>query len=209
MKLRTLALTMIAASSLFACDALSEKIGDALPELTLGKEDGIPPVNGSTSFDVPQDFMCGDPIVDPKMQYKITTTLEGETCVFTFDQEVPVMKAADYADHPELKGATFLSRVDMQVTKLGIQDGNGAAITPKDMNGKAFGATILTMADLGKPVPFTKSIEGAPLDKLKAIVANQQDIVIPVQVQVLMNVKEMPAQINLDYDAQPNLVFGF
>jgi hypothetical protein len=206
MKLRTLAFTMMAACSLFAC----EQISDVLPELSLGGEDGIPPVSGSTSFDVPQDFKCGEPIVDPNKKYTITTTGTAEDCTFTFDQEVVALKASEYASRPELKGAAFVKRVDIEVKKLGVRDGAGEPLAPKDLNGKAFGTTILTLKDLAAAPPFTKEIEGEPIEALKSIVEKKQDIVIPIQVVVVVNMAPTPpAKIALDFDAQPNLVFGF
>lgn len=206
MKLHTLAFTLVAACSLFACDQISE----ALPEYTLGKSDGIPPVSGSTSFALPQDFKCGAPIADPNKKYTITTTGTPEACIFTFAQDVTALAASEYAGHPEIKGAQLVKRVDIDVNKLGVRDDAGKDIVPKDLNGKAFGTTIITMEDLGKAVPFTKSIEGAPIDSLKKAVSNQQDIVIPIVVVVVVNIAPTPpAQIQLDFDAQPNLVFGF
>ncbi len=206
MKLRTFAFTMMAACSLFACDQIS----DALPEYTLGKSDGIPPVSGSTTFAVPQDFKCGNPITDPKMMYTITTSGTAEACTFTFAQDVVALKAAEYAGHPEIKGAQLVKRVDIEVNKLGVRDGEGKDIVPEDLNGTAFGTTIVTLKDLGQPVPFTKGIEGAPIDHLKAAVAAEKDIVIPIKVVVVVNMAPTPpATIELVFDAQPNLVFGF
>lgn len=210
MKLQTFALSVVAACSLFACDALSDKISDALPELTLGGEDGIPPVSGSTSFNVPADFKCGDPIVDPNKKYTITTEGTDQECLFTFDQDVEVLKAEEYASRPELKGAQLVKRVDIDVKKFGVSNEAGTAIQPKSLTGSAFGDQILSMEDLARPVPFTKSIEGAPIDQLKSIVQNKQDIVIPIKVAILVNMAPAPpTKINLDFDAQPNLVFGF
>lgn len=208
MKLRTFALTLVAACSLFACDQIGDKISDVLPELTLGGEDGIPPVSGSTKFDLPADFMCGDPIQDPQKKYTITTEGTDQECLFTFDQDVTVLKAEEYASRPELKGAQLVKRVDLDVKKLGIADEAGAAVQPKDLTGTAFGSTILTIDDLGKTPPFTKSIEGEPINQLKTTVQNKQDIIIPVRVQVLV-VAPVPKSLALDFDAQPNLVFGF
>lgn len=206
MKLRTLAFTMMAACSLFAC----EQISDVLPELTLGAEDGIPPVSGSTVFEVPQDFKCGEPVVDPEMKYKITTTGTQEECTFTFDQDVPVLKASEYASRPELKGAQLVKAVDIDVKKLAVKDGDGKELAPKNLTGKAFGSQILTKEDLARTPPFTKRVEGEPLSALKQIVQNKQDIVIPIQVVVVVNISPTPpAKIALDFDAQPNLVFGF
>jgi hypothetical protein len=207
MKLRTLAFTLLAACSLFACETIS----DALPELTLGGEDGIPPVTGSTTIDVPQDFMCGEAINDPEMKYTITTSGTADACTFTFKQDVLALKATEYRDRPELEGARFVKRVDIDVKKLAVKDGGtGEALKPKDLTGKAFGAIILTIADLEATPPFTKSVEGKPIEALKTKVENKQDIVIPIDVEIVVNMSPTPpAKIALDFDAQPNLVFGF
>lgn len=206
MKLRTLMFTMVAACSLFAC----EQISDVLPELTLGKEDGIPPVSGSTAFAVPADFKCGDVVNDPDMKYTITTSGTAEACVITFKQDVNVLKASEYSSRPELQGAQLVKRVDLDVAKLGVNDGAGNALQPKDLNGKAFGTTIVTMKDLLVKPPFTKSIEGEPIANLKSDVQAKRDIVIPIEVVVTVNIAPTPpAKIGLDFDAQPNLVFGF
>lgn len=205
MKLRTLAFTIMSACSLFAC----EQISDVLPELTLGRSDGIPPVSGSTSFDVPKDFKCGQPIEDPNKKYTITTSEKGDLCTFTFDQDVLALPASEYASRPELKGAQFVKRVDIEVTKLAINNEAGKPLEPQDLNGKAFGETIVTLEDLKRAPPFTKPIEGEPIDALKKNVQNKQDIIIPVQVVVVVNMTAAPTKIALDFDAQPNLVFGF
>lgn len=208
MKLRTFALTVVAACSLFACDQIGDTISDALPEYTIGADKGVPPVSGSTKVDLPADFMCGNPIQDPQKKYTITTEGTDQECLFTFDQDVTVLKSEDYANDPKLKGAQFVKRVDIDVNKLGVADEVGNPITPKDLTGLAFGSTILTLADLSKTPPFTKSVEGEPIAELKTLVQNKQDIVIPVRVQILV-VAPIPKQIALDFDAQPNLVFGF
>jgi hypothetical protein len=210
MKLRTFAFTMVAACSLFACEQLGDKISDVLPELTLSKEDGIPPVSGSTQFALPQDFKCGNPIVDPNNKYTITTSGDASACTFTFDQDVLVLEAAEYASRPELKGAQFVKRVDIEVNKLGVTDGASKKVAPTDLKGTAFGATILKLEDLAKAPPFTKSIEGAPIDALKSTVQSKQDIVIPIRVVLVVNMVQTPLDnVALDFDAQPNLVFGF
>jgi hypothetical protein len=207
MKLRTLAFTLLAACSLFACETIS----DALPEYTVGAKEGVPPVSGSTTIDVPQDFKCGEAINDPEMKYTITTSGTAEACTFTFKQDVMALKASDYADRPELEGARFVKRVDIEVKTLAVKDGStGEKLAPEDLTGKAFGSTILTLADLEATPPFTKSVEGKPLEALKAKVENKQDIVIPIEVVIVVNMSPTPpAKIALDFDAQPNLVFGF
>jgi len=206
---RTLAaLTALALSlPLFGC----EQIADVLPDLSLGKDDGIPPIQGSTTIDVPQDYQCGDPIQDPNMRYEVTSTGTAEKCTFRFKQDVTALKSSDYASQPGLEGAQFVSRVDIDVNQLAVRDGaTNQKLEPLDLNGTAFGETILTKADLAQSPPFTKSVTGKPIDELQALVKEKKDIVIPVEVTIDVSLAPMPpAKIALDFDAQPNIVFGF
>jgi len=207
MHYRALAAFVLAALPLFGCETIS----DALPTLTLGKEDGIPPVSGSTTIDVPQDFKCGDPIQDPEKKYTVTTSGTAEACTFAFKQEVVALKASDYANKPEMKGAQFVKAVEIDVNKLGVKDGaTGMKLEPIDLHGTAFGSTILTKEDLAQTPPFTKTVEGKPVDELKSIIQQQKDLVIPIAVEVVVNMAPTPpAKIALDFDAQPNIVLGF
>ena len=62
----------------------------------------------------------------------------------------------------------------------------------------------------GKKPPFTKTVRGAPVDALKAIVQAKKDVVIPVEVEVVVALTPAPpGKIELDFDAQPNLAVGF
>lgn len=196
----------VLAAPLFGCEQISE-----LTELSLGKEDGIPPISGSTTVDVPQDFQCGDPIEDPEKKYTVTTSGTADACTFSFRQDVLALKASDYANRPEMEGARFVKSVDIDVNKLGVRDGaTGMELAPIDLNGKAFGTTILTKEDLARTPPYTKSVTGQPIESLKSIIAQKQDVVIPIDVVVVVNMAPTPpAKIALDFDAQPNIVVGF
>jgi hypothetical protein len=78
------------------------------------------------------------------------------------------------------------------------------------VEGKAFGITILTEDDLTAKPPFTKEIEGPPVDALKAQLEAKQDIIIPVDVVVVVSLDPAPpAQLKIDFDAQPVLTVGF
>jgi len=104
-----------------------------------------------------------------------------------------------------------VKRVDLIVSELSVEDGaTGEALSPTDLVGKAFGEVILSLADLQTPPPFTKSIEGAALDELKAAVAAKDDLIIPVDITVTVNMAPTPpAQISLGFEAQPEMIFGF
>jgi hypothetical protein len=200
-----LALPTAALLALSACKLLGN-----LPELTLGEDQQIPAISGSTTLDIPEGFACGDEIADPEGKYTITSSGTAEACVFTMKQDVLVLAAEEYEERPELQGATLVKRVEIDVKALSITDDAGAALAPDALDGKAFGVTILTAEDLGAALPFTKTIDGAPIEDLKEIVAAQDDIIIPVDIAMTVNIAPTPpAQIAFTFDAQPNLVFGF
>lgn len=202
--LPALALTVV-----LGCDQLPS------PDLSIGASEGIPPIEGSTVIDVPSDFACGATITDPDGEYTITTSGTQDACTFLFSQDVTAVASADYAKIPGLEGAQVINRVDLDVSRLAVTDASTGEPLPVgdtllDFNGTAFGAQILTKADLTAQVPFTRSVEGAPLDAVKDQVKQQADIVIPVDITAVVKLTPAPPpQIGLDFDAQPNLVVGF
>jgi hypothetical protein len=186
-----------------------------LPDVSLGADDGIPAVQGSTAIDIPQDFKCGDPLTDPNNKYTVTTAGTADACSFTFRQDATVIKSSDYDSNPALRGAQLIQRVDFEVKALGVKDAStdkplDPESTLKDLTGTALGTTIFTKADLRNKTPFTKSVEGAPVEELKSLVEAKKDIVIPVEVVVVVALTpEPPAKVGLDFDAQPNIIVGF
>jgi hypothetical protein len=202
-------LPVLALALVFGCDQLPS------PDLSIGAKEGIPPIEGSTVIDVPADFECGATIADPDGEYTITTTGTADACTFRFQQDVTALASGDYASIPGLEGAQIMKRVDLDVTRLAVVDAStGEALevdaTLLDFKGTAFGAPILTKQDLTAPVPFTRSIEGGPLDAVKDQVKQQADIVIPVDITAVVKLTPSPPpQIGLEFDAQPNLVVGF
>lgn len=183
-----------------------------LPDVRLGKDFGIPEVSGSTTIAIPQDFKCGDAISDPNEKYTITTSGDQASCTFTFRQDVTAITAADYSSRPELEGARAVNGIDLEVSKFAVTD--PATGKPpeglKSVDGKAFGITVLTEEDLKQTPPFTVSVEGEPVESLKAQVQAKQDIVIPVDVVVVVALDPAPpAEIALDFEAQPVLTIGF
>lgn len=207
MSIRSLGALLFALPLVSACGLL--------PDVTIGAAQGVPAVAGSTAVDIPQDYKCGTAINDPDKKYTVTSEGTQDRCTFTFKQDVLAITAADYDSKPELKGAQLIRRVDFDVNKLGVTDAaTGKALDPTttllDLTGKAFDTTIFTKDDLAKTPPYTKPVEGAPIDALKAKVQAKEDIVIPVEVVVVVKLTpNPPARIGLDFDAQPNLVLGF
>jgi hypothetical protein len=183
-----------------------------LPDVRLGEDVGIPKVSGSTTISVPQDYQCGEPISDPNGKYTVTSKGDQASCTFSFRQDVTAIEAADYSSMPELEGARAVNGIELEVEKFAIRD-PATGEQPdglKDVDGKAFGITILTEEDLQQAPPFTKVVEGAPVDELKAQVQARQDIVIPIDVTVVVALEPAPpAQLAIDFEAQPILTMGF
>jgi len=185
---------------------------EVLPDLRLGEDVGIPPVSGSTVVSVPQDYQCGDPITDPNGKYQVTSSGTQESCTFTFRQDVTAIAASDYDNIPQLEGAQAINGVELVVEKFAISD-KATGKEPeglKDAEGKAFGVTILTEEDLARDPPFTVLVDGAPLEELKAQLQARQDIVIPLDVIVVVALDPAPpAELQIDFDAQPVITVGF
>jgi hypothetical protein len=182
------------------------------PDGTLGADDGIPSVAGSTTITIPPNYMCGTPISDPEAGYEVTSSGTQDSCTFVFHKDVVVLAAADYAGQPEIQGAQFIRRVDFQVSQLAVTDGTGAALSTDallDLDGRAFDVTIFTEADLSIAPPFTKSVEGPAVDALKSQIKAKADVIAPVDVTVVVALVSAPAQIGLVFEAQPELVLGF
>lgn len=183
-----------------------------IPDVRLGKDVGIPAISGSTTISVPQDYTCGDPITDPNGKYTVTSKGTADACTFSFKQDVTAIAAADYSSIPELEGARVVNGVDLDVTAFAVRD-SATGKEPaglESLDGKAFGVTILTEADLDETPPFTKSITGEPIAALKSQVQAKEDIVIPIDVAVVVSLTPAPPEkLELDFDAQPNLTIGF
>ena len=183
-----------------------------VPDVRLGADAGIPAIAGSTTVDIPKDYKCGDPITDPAGKYKVTSSGTAEKCTFAFKQDVVAVKASDYDNNPQLEGARVVNAIDLEVSKFAITD-PATGKQPEgllDLVGQAFDETILTKEDLTQTPPFTKTIDGPAVEALKSQVESKKDIVIPVNVQVVVNLSPAPpAKLHLDFEAQPVLSIGF
>jgi hypothetical protein len=183
-----------------------------IPDLRLGADAGIPKVSGFTTIAIPQDYVCGDPITDPNSKYTVTSTGDQASCTFMFRQDVVALTADDYANNPQLEGAQAVNGIELVVDKFNVVD-PATGEKPgglKSVDGKAFGITVLTEEDFARTPPFSVTVDGPPVDELKAQVQAKQDIVIPVDVVVVVALEPAPpAQLQLDFDAQPVLLIGF
>lgn len=185
---------------------------EVLPELRLGEDIGIPRISGSTTIQIPQGYTCGDPITDPNGKYQVTSKGDQASCTFSFQQDVTVVAAEDYASKPELEGVQVVSAIDLVVDKFAVRDpATGKAPGGlESVDGKAFGITVLTQEDLTLTPPFTKTVTGPPVDALKDQVQAKEDVVIPLDVTVVVALEPAPpAEVSLDFEAQPVLVVGF
>jgi len=200
-----LAFSFVAPSILAGCGVL--------PDVTLGADDGIPQVSGSTTISIPANYQCGTPITDPEAEYTVTSSGTQDSCTFVFHKDLLVLAAADYANQPEIQGAQFIRRVDFQVSQLAVTDGTGAALSTDallDLDGQAFGVSIFTEADLSLAPPFTKSVEGPAVDALKSQIQAKQDVIAPIDVTVVVALTPAPpAEVGLVFEAQPELILGF
>jgi hypothetical protein len=183
-----------------------------LPDVKLGADAGVPPISGTTTIDIPQNYKCGDPIKDPNGKYTVKSSGTQDSCTFTFDQSVTAIKSSDYSSNPQLQGAQVVNGIDIDVKVFAVKDAATGKRPDglKDLTGKAFDQVILTKADLDQTPPFTKSVKGPAVDALKSQVQAKQDIVIPVNVVAVVALNPAPpAKLELDFDAQPNLDIGF
>ncbi len=202
MRLRLTVLSVVSALSLFGCGPLEVRIG-------AGK---IPAVKGTVEAPIPDNFVCGADI--PAGEYTVKSKASGDGCEFTFDNNVQVLKESDYASIPEFKGLTsLLQAVELKITKLAFIDGStgtalDVATQVTSVSFKVNGQQVLDKASL-TTLPKTVKLEGAALSSLKTAVDAKKAASVQVQcVVVLPNMPKPPSKLKLDYDAQPELVFG-
>ncbi len=180
-------------------------------ELRVDETKGIPPVKGSTEISL-ATYTCGQPITSGEVT--VTTTVVAGGCQFSFDKDVPVLKAADYDKIPDFKGATNLvQRVELTVKTLSFAD--AATGTKLDLSTAVTSATLMVngqqVADKSvlTQLPKTVTLSGEALNQLKTKVdARQPASVHLTVVMVLPNDPKPPSRLKVDYDAQPALILG-
>jgi hypothetical protein len=183
----------------------------AAPEIRLGAKNGIPAVTGSTEVTL-DAFVCGNPIAAGDTT--ITTQKVSGGCQLSFDKDVEIVKASDYSNIPELKGATnLLQAVEMTITRLDFTD--TTTNTALDLSTQV---TTVTLSINGQQVadkaalsalPKTVSLTGAALDAVKAKVNQRLPATVTATcVAVLPDSPPPPKKMKIDYDAQPTLVLG-
>ena len=187
--------------ALCGCTAAEVRIGE-------GK---IPSIKGSDTINI-GTYTCGQPISDDT--YTVTTTDKGSDCEFSFDQDVTIITADDYKDIPDLQGSTNLVQaVEITVKTLKFSDGaNGATLDldtyVKSVTLKVDGQQVATKETLAS-LPKTIRLEGTALTNIKSKVDARQPASVRATATMLVPKSPAPpAQLKVEYDAQPTLVLG-
>ena len=180
-------------------------------EIRIDETKGVPSVKGQTEINL-GTYTCGQPIAAGTKT--VATRVVSGGCEFTFDDTLEVLKAADYQNIPELKGAANLvQRVEMSINTLTFTDGTSGAVL--DLSTRV---TSVTLAVNGQQVadksalthlPTVVALSGDALTALKAKVDARQPASVAVKVvAVLPDTPAPPTKLKLDYDAQPAIIIG-
>jgi hypothetical protein len=196
-------------SALAACLALAACGG---AQVTIGAADGVPAIQGSSDFSL-NNFTCGN-MFTTQDGYTVTSTVSGNTCQISFDNVVTVLKASDYQNIPALKGASNLVQaIDLDVKTLDFKD----ASTGMSLDLQSYVQTA-TLTVNGQQVadkstlamlPVTVKLTGSALTPMKSQIDARQPATAHVVSQIVVPLMPAPpAQIHVDYDAQPSIELG-
>lgn len=178
-------------------------------EVRIDETKGIPPVKGTTDVQL-GTFTCGQPITSGDVTVQTKTVSGG--CELSFDRDVPVLRAEDYSNIPDLKVATSLvQRVELSVNKLTLTDGSAAL----DLNTRVTSATLQINGQLVAEkatltsLPKTVTLSGTALEQLKARIDARQPASVATRVVVVLpSMPPPPSRLVIDYDAQPAVILG-
>jgi hypothetical protein len=182
------------------------------PEVRVGAADGIPPIQGSSTFSL-DTFTCGQTFTTQD-GYTVTssTVTPGTDCQLNFDNDVQLLKQSDYSNIPELKGASNLVQgVELQVNKLAFTDTMTSMAL--DLNTQVKSATLSVngqqVADKSKlaSLPATVDLTGAALTQLKSAVDARAALTVHVTASIVV-IQPIPKNLKVDYDAQPTIILG-
>jgi hypothetical protein len=180
-------------------------------EVRVDETKGIPPVKGTTEVSL-QNFTYGTPITAGEVRVETMVVMGG--CELSFDRDVPVLKAEDSTNIPDLFAATALvQRIELVIKSLKFTD--GATVQALDLNTRVTSAQLSVNGQLVAEkatltqLPRTVTLSGAALDQLKARIDAHQ--AASVQTRVVMVLPTMPAppqRLVVDYDTQPAIILG-
>lgn len=194
---------VVAALTMWACGQAAE--------VRVDESKGIPPVKGSTEVAL-GSFTCGMPIVSGDVT--VQTKVVGNGCELSFDRDVPVIRAEDYTNIPDLKVATALvQRIELTVKRLAFTD--AATSTPLDLATRVTSAQLSVNGQLVAEkesltsLPKTVTLSGAALDAMKSKIDARQPASVRTRVVlVLPNMPPPPQRLLIDYDSQPAIILG-
>lgn len=194
---------VVAALTMWACGQAAE--------VRVDESKGIPPVKGSTEVAL-GSFTCGMPIVSGDVT--VQTKVVGNGCELSFDRDVPVIRAEDYTNIPDLKAATALvQRIELTVKRLAFTD--AATSTPLDLATRVTSAQLSVNGQLVAEkesltsLPKTVTLSGAALDAMKSKIDARQPASVRTRVVlVLPNMPPPPQRLLIDYDSQPAIILG-
>ena len=180
-------------------------------EVRVDESKGIPPVKGSTEVAL-GSFTCGMPIVSGDVT--VQTKVVGNGCELSFDKDVPVIRAEDYTNIPDLKAATALvQRIELTVKKLAFTD--AATSMPLDLATRVTSAQLsvngqlVAEKDSLTSLPKTVTLSGAALEAMKSKIDARQPASVRTRVVlVLPNMPPPPQRLLIDYDSQPAIILG-
>lgn len=194
---------VVAALTMWACGQAAE--------VRVDESKGIPPVKGSTEVAL-GSFTCGMPIVSGEVTVQTKVVTNG--CELSFDRDVPVIRAEDYTNIPDLKAATALvQRIELTVKRLAFTD--AATSTPLDLANRVTSAQLsvngqlVAEKDSLTSLPKTVTLSGAALDAMKSKIDARQPASVRTRVVlVLPNMPPPPQRLLIDYDSQPAIILG-
>jgi len=180
-------------------------------EVRVDETKGIPALKGSTEVGL-SAYTCGMPITSGDVV--VQTKVVGSGCEFSFEREVPVLRAEDYTNIPDLKGATSLvQRIELTVKKLTFTD--GATNMPLDLSSRVTSAQLSVSGQLVAEkesltaLPKVVTLSGAALDGLKAKIDARQPASVATRVVVVLpSMPPPPSRLVIDYDSQPAIILG-
>lgn len=199
--MRRIVLAVLGAMTVLACGQAAE--------VRIDETKGIPPVKGTTDVQL-GSFTCGMPITSGGVT--VQTRMVANGCELSFDQDVPVLRAEDYTNIPDLRAATSLvQRVELVVKRLSFTDGT----MPLDLATRVTSAQLsvngqlVAEKDTLSSLPKTVTLSGAALDQLKAKIDARQPASVRTRVVlVLPSMPPPPQRLVIDYDSQPSIILG-
>ncbi len=181
------------------------------PEIRVDESKGIPPVKGTTEVQLGA-LNCGMPITSGDVT--VQTKMVAGGCELSFDRDVPVLKAEDYTNIPDLKAATALvQRIELTVKRLAFTD--GATNMSLDLATRVTSAQLSVNGQLVAEkesltsLPKTVTLSGAALEQMKSKIDARQPA--SVRTRVVMELPAMPPppqRLVIDYDSQPAIILG-